>query len=314
MTNSEFEIVSYPKLRHINIFLNQIRYRNLHVHNEIEIMYIVNGTGIVRCGGDNLVVKQGSVILFNSNDAHEINTSRSNLTSIIIQISKNFLQDYFPSLKTIVFEKNEINTSIDDVERKKLSQIIKDASLCYILADELYELETIEYISKILRLLLKNIPYVLYSEQDYLTKKRNIQRMNRIFSYIDNNYNCSIRLQDVADQENITTSHLSHIFSDTFGISFQDYLNNLRFEHAVRLISSSSKNLSEIAIESGFSDPKYMTKMFQKKFECTPKEFKQKFLDLYENIQQPLQNHSILEYYYTDKESIEILDDLNLSE
>ncbi|MFW5983413.1 MAG: helix-turn-helix domain-containing protein, partial [bacterium] len=130
-------------------------------------------------------------------------------------------------------------------------------------------------------------------------------RMSRIFSYIDNNYQFSIRLQDIALQEGITSTHLSHIFSDNLGITFHDYVSNKRFEHAVRLINNQFKTLSEIAIESGFSDPKYMAQMFLKRLKLTPKEFRRNITN--SNYLKLDGVSSILEFHYNNNESIKIL-------
>ena len=55
--------------------------------------------------------------------------------------------------------------------------------------------------------------------------------------------------------------------------------NLKRLENAIRLMKNSQKNLLEISYESGFSDPKYMSKMFLKKFNCTPKQYRKEHLN-----------------------------------
>ncbi|MBN2651607.1 MAG: helix-turn-helix transcriptional regulator, partial [Spirochaetales bacterium] len=305
----EFEVVSCTKIRHVNIFLNKIRFRNFHMHSEIEIMYVVRGSALVTCGNSNLVAREGSVLLFNSNQAHEIDAaiSGSDITTVIVQISKGFLQDYFPDMKTIFFEKNDLSAVLNCDELVGLAEKIKDAARCYISERKLYEIQTIENVSKILRFVLEKVPYVQRDEDYYLAKKSNEQRMDRIFSFIDKNYRLPIRLTEIAENEGLTISHLSYLFSNNLGVRFQDYLNDRRFEHAFRLIHNRSKSLHDVSIESGFSDPRYMKQMFEKKLNCTPQFYRQSAEQRAEivNDKQP---SPALEYFYTKKESLAILD------
>ena len=53
-------------------------------------------------------------------------------------------------------------------------------------------------------------------------------------------------------------------------MTFQQYLNNLRFEKARKLIETTDMCLSDVSLASGFSDPKYMKRMFAERFGCTP--------------------------------------------
>lgn len=69
-------------------------------------------------------------------------------------------------------------------------------------------------------------------------------------------------------------TYVSHLFKDALGIGFQEYVREKRFEHALFLLSSTDKSILDICMESGFSDLRYMTAVFRKKFGCTPKEYR----------------------------------------
>ena len=47
-------------------------------------------------------------------------------------------------------------------------------------------------------------------------------------------------------------------------------------EQCIRLMPNKEKTLLEISYESGFSDPKYMNRMFIKHFGYTPKEYRKR--------------------------------------
>ena len=123
---------------------------------------------------------------------------------------------------------------------------------------------------------MARVPFSIISENDYQARRNISQRMSRIVSYIDANYQFPVRLADVADTEGVTSTHLSHFFTDNFGMSFQQYLNNIRFEHAVRLIDNAAMSIADVAAASGFSDTKYMTRICMERHGCKPRELREK--------------------------------------
>ena len=98
-------------------------------------------------------------------------------------------------------------------------------------------------------------------------------RINRITDYIIEHHQERIALDDVAALENITSYHASHFIKKMLGISFQDYLSNVRFDHALQLIHQTDLSILDICLESGFSSSHYLNQMFQKTFGCTTKEY-----------------------------------------
>lgn len=59
-------------------------------------------------------------------------------------------------------------------------------------------------------------------------------------------------------------------------MTFQEYLNNIRFEKALVLMESTKMTLMDISLSSGFSDLKYMTKICLQRFGCPPKEYRKR--------------------------------------
>jgi AraC-like DNA-binding protein len=126
--------------------------------------------------------------------------------------------------------------------------------------------------------------------------------MKRVSEYIEANYQDQIRLSDIAEQENLTVTHLSHLISEQFGVSFQDYLKHKRLENAVRLIHT-GRTLSEISEYCGFSELKYMTKAFKETFHMTPAEYRKKE----EQIPSVSSLEDRSEYIYSDREALALL-------
>ena len=59
------------------------------------------------------------------------------------------------------------------------------------------------------------------------------------------------------------------------GISLQEYLNQIRFENALRLMDTTDLTLLDICLETGFSSTRYLNRVFQKNLGCSAKEYRQ---------------------------------------
>ena len=92
--------------------------------------------------------------------------------------------------------------------------------------------------------------------------------------YIGKNYMNQIALSDIARETRLSESHLSSLFKAETGINFLQYLNEVRINAAIRLLSSSSMNVSEIARSTGFPNPGYFTKIFRRFMGKTPTEYR----------------------------------------
>ena len=71
-------------------------------------------------------------------------------------------------------------------------------------------------------------------------------------------------------------------------------------------MSNKEKTLMEICYESGFSDPKYMNKVFIKKYGCTPKEYRKKYLNYNENVSE---SAGKLERIFSDYDSLKAVNE-----
>ena len=57
-------------------------------------------------------------------------------------------------------------------------------------------------------------------------------------------------------------------------MSFQEYLNQKRFEYACRLLFTTDRRILDISLSSGFSDVRYFNQAFLEQYGCTPKEYR----------------------------------------
>ena len=71
----------------------------------------------------------------------------------------------------------------------------------------------------------------------------------------------------------ISASSLQRPFEARFGISPKQYLNKLRMNRALELLMENKLSVKEIALVCGFSDEKYFSRAFKKKYGYPPSHF-----------------------------------------
>ena len=93
--------------------------------------------------------------------------------------------------------------------------------------------------------------------------------------YIDAHFNDpSLKMNQVAEKFNISSSHFSTVFSQEIGETFRDYLTNLRINRAKELLRSTNLKSSEIASRVGYNDPHYFSTIFKKNTGLPPQQFR----------------------------------------
>jgi two-component system, response regulator YesN len=99
-------------------------------------------------------------------------------------------------------------------------------------------------------------------------------------SYINANYMNPITLKDVSKRVHLTEHYFGQIFKSTTSESFIHFLTRVRIEKAGQLLKNPCLKYYEISQQVGYTDPKYFTKMFQKIYGLTPKEYRKQFFNL----------------------------------
>lgn len=122
---------------------------------------------------------------------------------------------------------------------------------------------------------------VLDSSVDVDTSKnklsaRLIKLMQEIGKKIDEEYMSVLTLEEAAASVNLSIFYFSKVFKQYWGRNFVDYLNEVRFKNACRLLENPMMNIKEVAVSSGYSDANYFSRVFKTMCGMTPSEYRNK--------------------------------------
>jgi AraC family transcriptional regulator len=103
-------------------------------------------------------------------------------------------------------------------------------------------------------------------------------QLARALELFATNFDRPIRLDDVANAVRMSTSHFSRAFSGSVGEPPARYLRRYRVKRAQEMMLSTSKSLSEIALNCGFADQSHLTRTFSRMVGVSPAAWRRAFL------------------------------------
>lgn len=97
---------------------------------------------------------------------------------------------------------------------------------------------------------------------------------NLILHYVDEHYTEQITLQQAAEVLGYEYHYFSRLFHDCFEMNFRAFINIYRFDLASEMLSETEKEISDIAMESGFQSLRNFNRIFKTLSGNTPQDYR----------------------------------------
>jgi AraC-like DNA-binding protein/mannose-6-phosphate isomerase-like protein (cupin superfamily) len=100
------------------------------------------------------------------------------------------------------------------------------------------------------------------------------EQIRPVLAYVDGHCRESITLDDVADLVHVSPSRVRHVFKDVTGVSFKEYVTQVRVAEAKRLLLSTDFSVAEIARAVSYSNLNQFYKVFYRSCAMSPGEYR----------------------------------------
>jgi len=259
-----------------------------HYHPEYEFVLIKKGRGI-RMVGDHIDrFEENDLVFLGSDTPHEWHCDKEYYDDrnefggegIVIQFTYDFLGEKFFELNENKALKNFLLRSFRGFEiygqsKKKIIPLIYKM-LKMNDADQLY---TLLSIFNVLSSTNELTPLSSRAFLETFWLKDN-GPMQKALQYIMQNFKKQISVNDLLLVTNMSATTFYNSFKYSYRMSFKTYLLNVRIGYACRLLTDASKNISEIAYDSGFENLSNFNRQFKKIKGVTPSQFQEQNRDL----------------------------------
>ena len=105
--------------------------------------------------------------------------------------------------------------------------------------------------------------------------KKSPEIISQVKAYIEENMDREISRTEIAEAVHLHPDYLSHFFKEKTGLSISDYITEVRMEHAKTLLLTTEDSISSIALQSGYPNIAYFSKMFKRATGMTPSKYRQ---------------------------------------
>ena len=120
--------------------------------------------------------------------------------------------------------------------------------------------------------------YTAYEQKLAMRYLKHLNKSNKLFRYIFDNYSKDISLEDMANAVDLNPKYFCKFFKELTKKRPMDYINAFRIECAATRLSSPTESINQIAYSCGFKDPAYFTKLFKRYKNMSPRDYRQKLL------------------------------------
>ena len=254
----------------------------LHSHKEFELNYIENAEGVRRIVGDSVeIIGKYDLTLICGEDLEHVweqyDCKSKSIREITIQFSSNILDNlihknqFDPIRKMIEKAQNGINFPMESIMRvyPMLNSLSSEKEGFY---------AVINFLSILYELSLSNEYRTLSSSSfAHIEAKSDSRRVLKIYEYINEHYKENIRLEDLSNIAGMSPVALSRFFKLRSGKTFSDYIIDIRLGYAIRLLVETTNSIAEICYDCGFNNLSNFNRIFKKRKDCSPKEFRENY-------------------------------------
>ncbi len=255
----------------------------IHNHEVFELNFVEHAPGVRRIVGDsNEVIGDYDLVLITSPDLEHVWEQNTCTSDDIREVTVQFYLDMgedsflsrnpFISLRKMLLEaRRGLVFPLEAIMRvysmiDSLSSIKDGFYAVTQFLTILYELSKCEGA----RTLATNSFAKVEAESDS-------RRVLKVKNYISKNYMDEIRLATLADIAGMSPSAFSRFFKLHTGRNLSDYIIDMRLGYASRMLVDTSKSISEICFNSGFNNLSNFNRIFKKKKNCSPTEFRENY-------------------------------------
>lgn len=116
--------------------------------------------------------------------------------------------------------------------------------------------------------------YLSRTARDLLSGPTEDSKVQSIIRFIQEHYRENISAAELSERFGLSANYISNLLKASLGIRYNDYVTQLRLNHAKELLLSTRLSVKEITTACGYYSQSHFTKLFLEHMGCTPAEYR----------------------------------------
>ncbi|WP_421943308.1 AraC family transcriptional regulator [Pedobacter sp.] len=265
---------------------NALNLSKWHYHDELELHYIIKGSGKRFIGHDIGSFSAGEIILIGEQvphkwqfDEHDFESNSNTNESIVLHFGANCLGSFFLALPEAhllsrLMDRAKSGMMFYGATNNKLAMLMKSSV-------NSTRMDRIVILLSILSVLSETEDYHEISTKSSFTPDVDLHdsRHSRITDFIIKNYQKDIGLEHAAAISNMSITSFCRYFKILTNKTFNEFLQEVRIGHACRMIIENKYPIGVICFECGFKNVSNFYRHFKSITGMTPKEYNNIFIN-----------------------------------
>ncbi len=235
-----------------------------HYHPEYEIVYVHKGSGRRHVGNHLGNYDDGELVFIGPNLPHSgfgygvVGEHEE----IVVQLKESFLGEHFlqsPEMKAIrnLFERSHQGLTFYGKTKQKIAEKV-------LKLPDLTQFERMIEVLQIFQLMATTdeIQPLNADGVKFDFNHKDEERISRVYRYVEDNFSKPIDIQVIADIANLTVPSFCRYFKKMTHLTFTDFINQFRINHACRLLTEEMP-IVDVCYESGFNNISHFNKTFK---------------------------------------------------
>ncbi len=268
-----------------------------HWHEEVEILVIEQGNGRLYLGEEAFALKTGSICLIPSNALHLVTCEIGEALDFYAIV---FHPDLLYSLGNDIIQQKFLNplfhqgvqfSTLYETSRVinpafawefMLREVLDEIHEAFLTKPYGYELLIKAALLKSCHLMISHA--IMNGEEPYVDSDYRTGLIKSIMKYLQENYDDTVTLEELERNFNISKGYLCRSFKSVTHMTPFEYLNYFRISKSTELLLETDREISQIALQTGFNNISYFNRTFQRFMHMTPREFRRSV------VRQPLES------------------------
>lgn len=250
--------------------------RTQHMHDMYELYYLYEGERMYFIRDRSYLILPGDLVLINRRELHATSDSdKLEHARVVINFGDSFLEnvlhdapfllDAFMHATPILRLDLPTRRLVEDILGKMIYEA-KEPQLGQDLALRQYLIELLLFTARFVRMHPANSP-------EHVSPLH--RKISTVVRFINTHFAEPVRLEELAEQFEISPAYLSRMFKEITGFSLVEYVNLVRVQEAQRLLTTTKLKVILIAEQVGFGSLVQFGRVFRQMTNTTPLRYRQ---------------------------------------